>query len=334
MTDTTGTPSPSGGPVTASIPLPVAARASLGDALSVFPVALGGNVFGWTADRDASFEILDAYLAGGGNFIDTADMYPQWAPGREGGESELIIGEWLRSRGKRDDLVIATKVGVDERRPGLRPETIRAAVHESLQRLGVDRIDLYYAHRDDPDTPIDETAHAFSSLVDEGLIGAIGLSNYEASRVREWLRASDNAAWHRPVALQPHYSLVERDAERELLPVAREAGLGIVPYWGLAQGFLTGKYREGQAAGDSPRAAIASRYLDDRGSRVLRALDGISGRLKVQPGAVALAWLLTRPGVVAPIASARTPAQLPLLLEAARISLDPSEIEELERASA
>lgn len=308
------------------------ARRSLGDALDVFPIALGTNAFAWTSSRDEAFDVLDAYTAGGGNFIDTADMYPQWAEGRDGGESEAIIGEWLDTRGARDELVIATKAGSHHRLEGLAPDTIRAAADASLQRLGIDTIDLYYAHHDDPGTPLVESLAAFSELVDAGKVRYLAISNYSPERVREWLEITDREGFHRPVALQPHYNLMERGIEADLLPVARESGLGVVPYYGLAQGFLTGKYREG-AVVSSQRAEAVEKYRTPRGERVVSAITGIAGRLKVQPGAVALAWLLAQPGVVAPIASARTASHVPLLLEAARIALDPSELEELDRAS-
>lgn len=309
-------------------------RRSLGGALDVFPIVLGGNVFGWTADRDASFAVLDGYVAAGGNSIDTADVYSAWHPGNRGGESETVIGEWLAARGRPDDLVIATKVAKWQEAPGLAPENIARAVDGSLGRLGVERIDLYYAHEEDPATPIAESAAAMSALVDEGRIAHIGLSNFSPEATRDWLEVADRDGLHRPVAVQPRYSLVERGIEADVLPTAVELGLGVLPYSALASGFLTGKYRADGPPVDGPRAQAASHYLDDRGERVLRALDGISGRLKVEPGSVALAWLLARPGVTAPIASAKTAAQLSLLLDAARITLDPSEVDELDRASA
>ncbi|KAB1660230.1 aldo/keto reductase [Pseudoclavibacter chungangensis] len=311
-----------------------APRRSLGDALEVFPVVLGGNVFGWTADRDTSFEVLDRFVAGGGNAIDTADVYSAWVPGNSGGESETIIGEWLAARTRPSDLVVATKVAMWSEAPGLSPDNIARAVDGSLGRLGVDAIDLYYAHQEDPGTPIAESAAAMSALVDAGKVRYLGLSNYSPAAMREWIEVADREGLHRPVALQPRYSLVERGIEDEVLPTARELGLGVLPYSTLASGFLTGKYRSDAPRPDTPRAAGAGAYLESaHGERILRALDGISGRLKVQPGSVALAWLLAKPGITAPIASARNIAQLPLLLDAARITLDPSEIDELDRAS-
>lgn len=308
-------------------------RRSLGEALEVFPIALGTNTFGWTSDEDGAFAVLEAYTAGGGNFVDTADSYPHWADGCAGGESETIIGRWVAGHQGPDDLIVATKVANHPEYRGLSSDNIRAAAEASLGRLGRDSLDLYYAHVDDPRVPLVETISTLSELVDEGLVRHIGVSNYSPARLREWLEITDREGFHRPIALQPGYSLMERGIEDELLPVAREAGLGVVPYWSLAQGFLTGKYRSG-AQVDSPRASAATAYLQEpRGERVLAALDGISGRLKVEPGAVALAWLLARPGVIAPIASARSADQVQALLDAATIALDPSEIEELDRAS-
>ncbi|GGA63353.1 NADP-dependent aryl-alcohol dehydrogenase [Pseudoclavibacter endophyticus] len=309
-------------------------RRSLGGALDVFPVALGTNPFGWTSSDDEAAEVLDAYTAGGGNFIDTADSYPHWAEGRSGGESEQAIGRWLAGGRAPDDLIIATKVAQHPEFLGLSPDNVRAAADASLRRLGVERIDVYYAHFDDEATPLTETVRVFSSLVDEGLVGHVAISNYSPQRLREWMEITEREGFHRPIAHQPHYSLMERGIEADLLPLDRELGLSVVPYFSLAKGFLTGKYRPGVQI-DSPRAPQASAYLETpRGERVLAALDGISGRLKVEPGAVALAWLLAQPGVVAPIASARNASQVPMLLDAARISLDPSEVEELTRAAA
>lgn len=309
------------------------ARRSLGPALSVSPVALGGNVFGWTADRDASFAILDAYVEAGGNFIDTADVYSAWIPGNSGAESETIIGEWLRSRGRPDDLVIATKVAQYAKRPGLSADNVRAAVDDSLERLGVEQIDLYYAHRDDPETPIDETAGVFSELVDAGKITAIGVSNYSPARLREWLAAVEKGGLHKPAALQPEYNLLERGIESELLPLAREAGIGVVPYFALAHGFLTGKYRRDTQV-DSARAGSVEQYRNDHGYAIVDAVAAIADAHRTQPGTVALAWLAAQPGVVAPIASARTAEQLPLITEAFALELSQEELTTLDRVSA
>ncbi len=309
------------------------ARRALGGTLSVSPVALGGNVFGWTADRDESFAILDAYVEAGGNFIDTADVYSAWIPGNSGAESETIIGEWLRSRGRPEDLVIATKVAQFAKRPGLSADNVRAAVDDSLERLGVERIDLYYAHRDDPETPIAETAAVFSELVDAGKITAIGVSNYSPSRLREWLAAVENGRLHQPTALQPEYNLLERDIESELLPLAREAGIGVVPYFALAHGFLTGKYRKDVEV-ESARASSVEQYRNDHGYAIADAVTSIAKTHDTQPGTVALAWLAAQPGVIAPIASARTAAQLPLITDAFTLKLSDDELKTLDRVSA
>ncbi|VXB01554.1 aldo/keto reductase [Pseudoclavibacter sp. 8L] len=309
------------------------ARRALGGTLSVSPVALGGNVFGWTADRDESFAILDAYVEAGGNFIDTADVYSAWIPGNSGAESETIIGEWLRSRGRPEDLVIATKVAQFAKRPGLSADNVRAAVDDSLERLGVERIDLYYAHRDDPETPIAETAAVFSELVDAGKIKAIGVSNYSPPRLREWLAAVENGRLHQPTTLQPEYNLLERDIESELLPLAREAGIGVVPYFALAHGFLTGKYRRDVEV-ESARASSVEQYRNDHGYAIADAVATIAKTHDTQPGTVALAWLAAQPGVVAPIASARTAAQLPLITDAFTLKLTDDELKTLGRVSA
>ncbi|HEY0247326.1 MAG TPA: aldo/keto reductase [Gryllotalpicola sp.] len=301
--------------------------------LDVFPLNLGGNVFGWTADRDASFALLDAFTSGGGDFIDTADSYSRWVPGHTGGESETIIGEWLAARGIRDRVVIATKVSQHPEFRGLAPANVKAAAEASLARLGVETIDLYYAHYDDAETPIAETAAAFSELVDAGRIRYIGLSNYTAERVAEWLAAADAAGLHRPVALQPQYSLVERDFETNGLRAAAERhDLGVLPYYSLAMGFLAGKYRPGQDV-DSPRAGGAAKYLDARGLRVLAALDDIAAAHGVEVASVSLAWLRARPTIVAPLASASRTEQLPALLAGATLELADDEVAALTAAS-
>ena len=269
--------------------------------LDVFPLCLGGNVFGWTADEADSFAVLDGYLGAGGNFIDTADTYSSFAPGNRGGESEAIIGRWQAARGVRERIVIATKVGSWEEHPGLSPTTIRAAIEDSLGRLQTDYVDLYYAHRDDPQTPLEQSLGAFDELVREGKVRAVGLSNFSAARLDEALAVCEREGLAAPVALQPLYNLVERDGfEGALAEVAARAELACLPYSGLARGFLTGKYRPGVSV-DSPRAARAASYLEDP-----RA-DGL---------------------LAAPIASARNAAQLAEILPAAWLELD---IEELTR---
>ncbi|WP_062381286.1 aldo/keto reductase [Demequina pelophila] len=297
------------------------------------PLALGGNVFGWTADRDDSFAILDAFVAGGGRLVDTADVYSAWAPGNSGGESETVIGEWLAARGRRDDVLVATKVSEHPEFTGLGAATVRAAAEASLARLRTDRIDLYYAHFDHPDTPLEETAAAFSALVDDGLVREIGISNYTAARIDEWCAIADRDGLHRPVALQPHYNLVERGFEGELRAAAERHGLGVLPYWSLAKGFLTGKYRD-DAVVDSRRAAAAGAYLDARGRRVLAELDRIAAAHDAHVAAVALAWLRDQPTVVAPIASARTLDQLAPLVASMTLVLSAEELEALSAASA
>ena len=308
-------------------------RAPLGDSgIEVFPLSLGGNVFGWTAGKQTSFDVLDGYVAAGGDFIDTADSYSAWVPGNHGGESETIIGEWLSRRSRRDDVVIATKVSRHPEFTGLAPDTVRRAARASLERLRTDRIDLYYAHFDDDAVPLEDIARVFSELVDEGLVRAIGVSNFSAERVAEWLRIAGEEGLHAPVALQPHYNLVERGIEADLLPLAREAGLAVVPYSALASGFLTGKYRDGSTP-EGPRADGASRYLDGRGRRVLAALDAAAEAHGAEVATVALAWLRSQPGVVAPIASARVMEQLPALIASASLELSAEELATLDEAS-
>ncbi|TCO37455.1 aryl-alcohol dehydrogenase-like predicted oxidoreductase [Rathayibacter tanaceti] len=313
---------------------PSTTRAPLGDSgIDVFPLSLGGNVFGWTAGRQTSFDVLDGYVAAGGDFIDTADSYSAWVPGNRGGESETIIGEWLgRRSGSRDDVVIATKVSRHPQFTGLAPDTVRAAARASLERLRTDRIDLYYAHFDDEAVPMEDIARVFSELVDQGLVRAIGVSNVSAERVASWLRIAAEEGLHAPVALQPHYNLVERGIEADLLPLAREAGLAVVPYYALASGFLTGKYRDGSTP-EGPRADGAARYLDARGRRVLAALDTAAEAHGVEVATVALAWLRSQPGVVAPIASARVVEQLPALTASAALELSAEELAALDTAS-
>jgi len=300
--------------------------------LSVFPLSLGGNVFGWTADEDTSFAVLDAYVEGGGNFIDTADSYSFWAPGNVGGESEGIIGRWLAARGNRDDMVVATKVSQLPEFLGIAPETVVAGAEASLRRLGIEVIDLFYAHFDQPELPLDDTVAAFSSLVDAGKVRHIGISNFSPQRIAEWLSIAATNGLHAPVALQPQYSLMERAIEAELVPLAIEQELGVMPYYSLARGFLTGKYAGG-AVVDSPRAAVASVYLDERGKKVLGVLSQIADGHGVASASIALAWLASRPSVVAPTASARVPGQLIDLLASTRVSLSQDEIEALTRAS-
>ncbi|MFD7448261.1 aldo/keto reductase [Kitasatospora sp. NPDC059827] len=303
--------------------------------LSVHPLSLGGNVFGWTADQQQSFAVLDAYAAAGGNFVDTADAYSAWAPGNTGGESETVIGDWLRSRGNRDDIVIATKVGSHPEATGLAAATIKSSVEGSLRRLGVDHIDLYYTHRDD-DTPVEEFVTALDELVRAGKVRAVAASNISAERLAEALSFAEREGLAAYVAVQPHYNLVSRGTfEGPLAEVVAEHGLATVPYYALASGFLTGKYRPGGPGVDSARAEGATRYLaEPRGPKVLAALDEVAADHGVEPATVALAWLAARPTVAAPIASARTVDQLPPLLAAAALTLTPAQTALLTDASA
>jgi aryl-alcohol dehydrogenase-like predicted oxidoreductase len=301
--------------------------------LDVFPLCLGGNVFGWTANERQSVGVLDAYAAAGGNFIDTADTYSAWVPGHAGGESETIIGRWMAARGSRNRMVIATKVGMKPGLKGLSPATIRTAAEDSLERLAIERIDVYYAHADDPDTPLAESLRAFDALVKEGKVRYIAASNYTAPRLAEALAISRREGLARYIALQPHYNLVHRsEYEGGLRDLCAREELACFPYYALAKGFLTGKYRPG-AQVDSPRAAGARAYLDERGLRVLAALDDIAAAHNTTVAAVSLAWLIAQPTVAAAIASARSVEQLTELLPAVWITLSSEELERLDAGS-
>lgn len=302
--------------------------------LDVLPLSLGGNVFGWTADRDASFAVLDAFHAGGGDFIDTADAYSAWAPGNVGGESETLIGEWLASR-KPENVVIATKVSQHPDFRGLSAKNVRAAAEASLRRLGVETIDLYYAHYDDASVPLEETVAAFGDLVTDGLVRYTAVSNYSADRIRSWIELAAAGGSALPVAIQPHYNLVHRnDVEEHIIPVAREFGLSLVPYYALASGFLTGKYRSTDAADQSsPRASGAAKFATPQGLAIIDALEGIGKAHGVSIAATALAWLRAQPTVAAPIASASRVEQVPDLLDGARVDLTPAEVADLTRVS-
>jgi aryl-alcohol dehydrogenase-like predicted oxidoreductase len=302
--------------------------------LDVFPIALGTNTFGWTADRDESLEILDAFVAGGGSLVDTADVYSVWAPGNSGGESETIIGEWIASRGGRDQLVVATKVSSHPDYKGLGAANIAAAARQSLRRLQTDHIDLYFAHADDPNTPLEETITAFAELIDAGTVRYVGLSNYTADRIVEWLETAERLGLAAPVALQPHYNLLRREPfESELRPLAEQHDLGVLPYYGLAAGFLTGKYRTQDDADGVARGSMVAAYLTDAGFAAADEVRAIAEQRDVAPASVALAWLRTRQTVVAPIAGATKLEQVPPLLAAATLELDPTELERLERVS-
>lgn len=298
----------------------------LGDTdLHVFPLCLGGNVFGWTADERESFAILDAYAAAGGNFLDTADVYSAWVTGHSGGESEAIIGRWMASRGTRQRTVVATKVGMAPGLKGLTASTIRSAAEASLKRLRVDCIDLYFAHADDAETPLEETLGAFDRLVKDGKVRHVAASNYGAVRLAEALAVATRGGIVQYQVLQPHYNLAHRhEYEGDLQDLCRRERIACVPYFSLAKGFLTGKYRPGSQV-ESARAAGARAYLDDRGLRLLSALDEIAAAHHTSVAAVALAWLRDQPTVVAPIASARTAAQLAELLPMATLTLSEDE---------
>lgn len=303
--------------------------------LEVFPLSLGGNVFGWTADETQSFAVLDAYTAAGGNFIDTADSYSAWVEGNVGGESETIIGDWLKARGNRDDVVIATKVSQHPDFQGLTAVNIKAAADASLRRLGTDHIDLYYTHFDKPEVPVEEIIGALDDLVRAGKVRHIAASNISARRLEASLAFSDREGLARYVALQPHYNLVSRDTyEGELQNLAEREGLAAVPYFALASGFLTGKYRAGTTV-ESARAEGAAKHTQtERGQKVLTALDEIAAAHEAPPATIALAWLAAQPTVTAPIASARTVEQLPALLAVDELSLTEEEVGRLTEASA
>ncbi|MEU6364942.1 aldo/keto reductase [Streptomyces sp. NPDC046931] len=303
--------------------------------LEVFPLSLGGNVFGWTADETQSFAVLDAYVAAGGNFVDTADVYSAWGPGNKGGESETVIGKWLAARSNRSDVIIATKVSQHPEYRGLGAANIKAAADASLRRLGTDCIDLYYTHFDQPEVPVEEIIGALDDLVKAGKVRAIGASNISAERLQASLDFSDRENLARYVALQPHYNLVSRDTyEGPLQDVAVRAGLAAVPYYALASGFLTGKYRPGTTV-DSARAQGAGKHLEtERGRRVLGALDKVARARGAEIATVALAWLAAQPTVLAPIASARTVEQLPALLAVADLTLTEEDLAKLTEASA
>jgi aryl-alcohol dehydrogenase-like predicted oxidoreductase len=308
--------------------------------LATAPLAFGGNVFGWTADEPTSFSLLDAFVDAGFNLIDTADVYSRWVPGNAGGESETIIGRWLAASGKRDRVLIATKVGkpmgdAASGRSGLTRRWIRQAVEDSLRRLQTDRIDLYQSHDDDTATPLEETLAAYAGLIAEGKVRAIGASNYGAARLAEALAVSRRLNLPRYESLQPHYNLVERAGyEAELEPLVRAEGIGVINYYALARGFLTGKYRSAADLGQSARGAGVQGYLGARGLRILAALDDVAAALHATPAQVALAWQMARPGITAPIASATSVAQLQELLGAARLALNAEVLTKLDLASA
>ncbi len=320
-------------PTTPTLPLRQIGRSNLHTA----PLAFGGNVFGWTADKTTSFSLLDAFVDGGFNLIDTADVYSRWVPGHSGGESETIIGEWLAASGKRDQVLIATKVGKDmgNGNTGLSRRWIRQAVHDSLRRLQTDQIDLYQSHDDDANTPLEESAAAFAELIAEGKVRAIGASNFSAPRLAEALAVSAGLGLPRYECLQPLYNLMDRAAyEAELEPLCRAQGLGVINFFGLARGFLTGKYRSEADLAKSPRGAGIKGYLNPRGHRVLAALDAAAQAHNATPAQVALAWQIHRPGLTAPICSATSTTQWAELAGAARLVLSAATLAALDGASA
>jgi aryl-alcohol dehydrogenase-like predicted oxidoreductase len=304
--------------------------------LHILPLVLGGNVFGWTADRTASFAVLDAFVAGGGTMIDTADMYSNWVPGHHGGESETIIGEWLKDSGKRDSVVIATKVGMlpVENGSSLSAQAIVAGCDASLQRLGIDTIDLYYAHKDDADVPLDEMTEAFASLVKAGKVRALGASNFHAMRLKAAVDTARAAGIPHFQVLQPEYNLVSRHHfEGQLQDYCVENNIGVVPYYGLASGFLTGKYRSADDMKKSPRGGGMADLITQK-SGVLAAMDDVAAETGATLAQIALAWLAAQPGVVAPIASATSVAQVEDLLGATRLVLSAEQIDRLSDAGA
>ncbi len=304
--------------------------------LEIAPLAFGGNVFGWSADEKRSFDLLDAFVDAGGNLIDTADVYSAWVPGNRGGESETIIGKWLQKSGRRQQVVIATKVAKWVEQPGLSPANIRQAVDGSLQRLQVDCIDLYQAHEDDASVPLAETLGEFGRLIEEGKIRAIGASNYSATRLADALAVSRQHGLPRYECVQPEYNLVSRPGyEKELEPLVRREKLGVISYDALASGFLSGKYRDlDDLAKSQARGGSVKKYLNRQGQQVLAALDSVAAAHQATPAQVALAWLMARPGITAPIASATSVEQLHELLAATELSLTHNEIAQLDLASA
>jgi aryl-alcohol dehydrogenase-like predicted oxidoreductase len=306
--------------------------------LEVSPLAFGGNVFGWTADETMSFRLLDAFVAEGFNLIDTADVYARWVPGLEGGESETIIGKWLKRSGKRQSVIIATKVGKEmgpgPDKKGLSRSYIFQAVEESLRRLQTDYIDLYQSHEDDTQTPLEETLDAFDRLIQVGKIRAIGASNFSAKRLAEALQVSEQCGYPRYQSLQPLFNLYDRaEYEKDLEPLCREKGLAVISYFSLASGFLTGKYRSEADLADRARADIVKKYLNERGYRILEALGRVALQHNVTPAQVALAWLIAQPTITAPIASATNLEQLNQLIQATTLELDPSSMALLNQAS-
>ena len=305
--------------------------------LKISPLVFGGNVFGWTADEPTSFKLLDAFVAAGFNSIDTADVYSKWVPGHSGGESETILGKWIKRSGNREKVIIATKVGLElgPGRKGLSKSYIFRAAEDSLQRLQTDYIDLYQSHTDDADTPLEETLGAYAELIKQGKVRAIGASNYKADRLAAALEVSKKTGLPRYESLQPNYSLCERaDYEATLEPLCQKEGLGVINYFPLAAGFLSGKYRSEADVAKSARAGMVTKYLNERGFKILQALDQVAKKYNATPARVSLAWLLARPSITAPIVSATSLEQLNDLIASVELKLDRSSIELLDLASA
>ena len=313
-------------------------KRKLGSAGPEVPVlCLGGNVYGWTLSEADAFRQLDAAVDAGLNFIDTADVYSRWVPGHKGGESETILGKWFSRSGKRKDVILATKVGMEmgEGKKGLKAAYIRQAIEDSLRRLQTDYIDLYQAHKDDPETPLEETLQAFDELVKEGKVRYIGASNYSGARLAEAVETSRKHGLASYISLQPHYNLVERhEFETDLLPVVEKYQLGVIPYFSLAAGFLTGKYRSQQDTENAKRGPMVQKYLNDWGFGVVAALEEVANAKGSTPARVALAWLIAQPGITAPIASATNEKQLADLVEATKLTLDAESIQKLNEMSA
>ena len=301
--------------------------------IAITPLMLGGNVFGWTADEATSFAILDAFVEQGGDAIDSADVYSAWVPGHQGGESEIVLGKWLARSGKRDKVVIATKVGMWPKRLGIRAENIIAACEDSLRRLQTDVIDLYQLHRDDEATPADEFVGALDALVKAGKVRAAGASNFKASRLSEGLAASTADSLARFETLQPEYNLMNRDIETDLMPLCVRENVSLIPYYGLANGFLTGKYRSAADESKSVRGPRMKKYLEGKGPGVLAAMDAMSARTNATLAQIALAWIMAKPAIAAPIASATSVAQLTELMGALRVSLSAEDVAELDQVS-
>src|SRR3984957_2491997 len=305
--------------------------------LDVSPICLGGNVFGWTADEPTSFAILDAFVGAGFNFVDTADVYSRWVPGHKGGESGTVLGNWFKRSGNRKKVILATKVGIElaPDKKGLSKAYILREVEDSLQRLQTDYIDLYQSHIDDGSVPLEETLKAYDQLVKEGKVRAVGASNYRAERLVEALKFAKESGLPRYECLQPHYNLYERAGyEKDLEPLCLKEGIGVIPYFALASGFLTGKYRSENDLAKGPRGQMVKKYLEERGFRILAGLDQVAANLHSTPGKVAIAWLIARPSITAPSASATSVDQLKDLVDAANLQLDAEAIKTLDAASA